>query len=134
MGARARQALIACAIGMAFAGCRANDSGGAAEAAQRLYAAATAGEGAAACEVLSEATRQQLEQDEQKPCAQAVLGLRLSGSRPIRTSAYITDAKVDLDGGDSVFLEETPEGWRVTAAGCRPVPDQEAPYDCEVDS
>jgi hypothetical protein len=134
MGARARQVLMAGAIGLALTGCGANDSGGAAEAAERLYAAATDGEGAAACEWLSEATREQLEQDEQRPCAEAIVGLRLSGSRPIGTSTYITDAKVDLDGGDSVFLEETPDGWRVTAAGCKPVPDQEAPYDCEVES
>ena len=55
-------------------------------------------------------------------------------SEYLQFALYITDAKVDLDGGDSVFLEETPAGWRVTAAGCKPVPDQEAPYDCEIES
>jgi hypothetical protein len=50
------------------------------------------------------------------------------------TDAAITEAKVDLDGGDSVFVEETPDGWRVGAAGCKPVNDQEAAYDCEVES
>jgi hypothetical protein len=35
---------------------------------------------------------------------------------------------------DEQFLEETGDGWRVTAAGCRPAPGREAPYDCEVDS
>jgi hypothetical protein len=57
-----------------------------------------------------------------------------SGERAVGTSAFITEAKVDLDGGDSVFVEETPEGWLVSAAGCRPVSEQEAPYDCEVES
>jgi hypothetical protein len=135
MGARrALQAMTICGIGVALTGCGANDAGGAADAAERLYAAASDGDGTTACEWLSEDTREQLEQGEQKPCAEAIVGLELSGSRSTKTSAYVTDAKVDLDGGDSVFLEETPGGWRVTAAGCKPVPDQEAPYECEVES
>ncbi|HYI98834.1 MAG TPA: hypothetical protein VEX36_04025 [Thermoleophilaceae bacterium] len=119
---------------MTLAGCGAHDADGAADAAEQLYTAAKGGDGAAACEWLSADTREQLEQDEQKPCLEAIVALELSGSRSTKTSAYITEAKVDLDGGDSVFLEETPSGWRVTAAGCKPVPDQEAPYECEVES
>ena len=134
MGARALQALTMCGIGLALAGCGANDADGAADAAERLYAAATGGEGAAACEWLSDDAREQLELDEQKPCAEAIVGLELSGSHSAKTSAYVSEAKVDLDGGDSVFLEETADGWRVTAAGCKPVRDQEAPYECEVES
>ena len=70
-----------------------------------------------------------------KPCPEAVLALKLSGARVTAEQAYVTEAKVETDGGDSVFLEETgDDGWLVTAAGCRPTPDQEAPYDCEVES
>jgi hypothetical protein len=33
--------------------------------------------------------------------------------------------------GDTVFLTETPSGWRVTAAACEP--RGEMPYDCRVE-
>jgi hypothetical protein len=135
MGA-ARQGtlLVAMGVGLALGGCGAADSSGAADAAERLYAAYAADDGAAACAELSEDTRRQLVKDERKPCAEAVLGLDLSGERAVGEQAYVTQAKVDLDAGDSVFLEETDHGWRVTAAGCTPVPEHEAPYDCEVES
>lgn len=135
MGALPAPALVVVAVtGLVLAGCGAGEPRGAAASAERLYAAVAAQDGAAACAVLSEDTRLQLESDERRPCAEAVLELQLSGERATETEAYVTEAKVDLDGGDSVFLEETPAGWRVTAAGCRPMPGDETPYDCEVES
>jgi len=136
MGALLPKALLTMgiAIAMAITGCGATDPEGASRAAERFYAAASAKDGDAACEELSETTRKELERDEQKPCREAVLMLQLSGRRAVRTSAYVTQAKVDLDGGESAFLEETPHGWRVTAAGCKPTPGPETPYDCEVES
>ena len=130
----APKALLTIGVAVSLAGCGAADPDAASETAERFYAAAQAEDGAGACGQLGEATREQLERDEGEPCAEAVLGLRLTGGRATGTSAYMTEAKVDLDGGDSVFLEETGAGWRVTAAGCRPVSDQEAPYECEVES
>lgn len=127
-------ALLGAMAALAVSGCGATDSDSARAAAERFYGAFAAKDGAAACEQLSESTREQLVEDEQKPCEQAVLGLKLSGERAVADQAYITESKVELDGGDSAFLEETPDGWRVTAAGCKPVDEQEAPYDCEVES
>lgn len=129
--------LLGClAIGIAslVSGCGATDGAGASAAAERLYAAVNAGDGAAACASLSEDTRVQLVRDERKPCPEAILSLDLSGARSVAASAYVTEAKVELDGGDSVFLEETDDGWKVSAAGCRPTPGSETPYDCEVES
>ncbi len=136
MGATSSRSLLALAgVALALTGCGATDSDGAADAAERLYTAYADRDGAAACATLSDDTRQQLVEDEGKPCEEAVLALDLSGTRVIGKQAYMTEAKVETDGGDSVFLEETgAHGWLVTAAGCRPVPDQEAPYDCEVES
>jgi hypothetical protein len=134
MKALANRALPSLLLLAALAGCGATDPDGAADAAERLYAAHADRDGAAACAMLTEDTREQLVQDEGKPCEEAVLSLKLSGERASATDAAITEAKVDLDGGDSVFVEETPEGWRVGAAGCKPVPDEEAAYDCEVES
>jgi hypothetical protein len=42
---------------------------------------------------------------------------------------YADAAEVQLSGGDTVFLSDTREGWRVDAVGCRPRGD--GPYDCE---
>jgi hypothetical protein len=126
--------LVIAGLGLALVGCGAADSGGAADAAERLYAAYSDDDGVAACATLGDDAREQLVEDERKPCPEAVLGLKLSGTRPIAEQAYVGEAKVDIEGGDSVFLEETSDGWQVTAAGCRPAPSQEAPYDCEVGS
>jgi len=135
MGAKRKWVLVLVAgVGFALAGCGATDSEGARDAAERLYVAYSDDDGAAACDTLSDDTREQLVKDEQKPCPEAVLELDLSGTATVGAEAYVTEAKVETDGGDSVFLEETGDGWRVTAAGCRPAPGREAPYDCEVDS
>jgi hypothetical protein len=128
------KALLLAGVALLLVGCGATDSNGARATAERFYGAAAAEDGADACAVLSDSTREQLVEDEGKPCEEAVLDLKLSGERATGTGAYMTEAKVDLDGGDSVFLEETADGWRVTAAGCQPVDDEEAPYDCEVES
>ena len=50
----------------------------------------------------------------------------------VSTQVFGLSAKVDLADGKSVFLEETPAGWRVSAAGCTPVGGDE-PYECEVE-
>lgn len=135
MGAKRNWTLLVVAgVGLALAGCGATDSEGASDATERLYVAYSDDDGAAACATLSDDTREQLVEDEQKPCPEAVLELDLSGKATVGAEAYITEAKVKTDGGDSVFLEETGDGWRVTAAGCRPAPGREAPYDCEVES
>jgi hypothetical protein len=134
MGANPQAALLLLGIGLALTGCGATDTGGAADAAERLYAAYSREDGAAACATLSDDTRQQLVEDQQKPCAEAVLELKLSGTRTTAEEAYVSEAKVETDGGDSVFLEETADGWLVSAAGCRPAPGPESPYDCEVES
>jgi hypothetical protein len=40
---------------------------------------------------------------------------------------------VALRGGDVVYRETTPRGWRISAAGCRD-PAYEKPADCELES
>lgn len=134
MGATRQRALLIIGVGLALTGCGATDSDGATDAAERLYGAYAEQDGAAACATLSDDTREQLVKDEQLPCAEAVLELKLSGTRATAAEAYLTEAKVETDGGDSVFVEETGDGWLVTAAGCRPAPGRESPYDCELES
>jgi hypothetical protein len=86
-----------------------------------------------ACARLSADTRKALEQQKSAPCARAVVQLDLSGRRAHSARVYSVDAAVELTRGDTVFLQDTPQGWRISAAGCRPQARGE-PADCEVAS
>jgi hypothetical protein len=59
--------------------------------------------------------------------------LDLYGRRVHSVRVYSTDAAVELVHGDTVFLQATKQGWRISAAGCRPQPHGE-PANCEVQS
>ena len=132
MGPRA--AAAACLLFIATAGCgtgeRADD---AAAVTERFHAALEANDGAAACDELSEETASKLEQQEKKPCEEAILGLELPrGGTVADTRVDVTSAVATLAEGDSDFLDEGPDGWKIAAAGCVPtVPDQ--PYECELE-
>jgi hypothetical protein len=128
-----RAALVTCALVLASAGCGSGDDRDQASAvAGQLYAAVRAGDGAQACAQLSPKTREALERDESKACPEAIEELDLSGGELGAVSVYETDARVIFKGGDTVFLDRTPEGWRVSAAGCKP--KGELPAECEVES
>ncbi len=102
---------------------------------EQFYAAVADKDGEAACSQLGKDTLTELEKQEREPCPKAVLGLKLSGSKAADASVYVTSARVELLKGDTVFLDEESDGWKIAAAGCKPAgdPDQE-PYDCEVES
>jgi hypothetical protein len=119
---------------LALTGCgRAGDRIEVRGTAEGFYAAVARHDGARACTLLSADTRKAFEQQESAPCARAVVHLDLSGSRAHIVRVYSTDAAVELIRGDTVFLQDTPQGWRVDAAGCRPQARGE-PADCEVAS
>jgi hypothetical protein len=123
---RARVAgLAVCAVGLAFAGCGTGaDQREVRAAAERFYAAVKAHEGGAACALLSEPP---------PDCTNAVLKLSLHGTKATSVGVYATAAQVHLDGGDTVFLGFTRNGWRIDAVGCRTVPGG-GPLECEEES
>jgi hypothetical protein len=123
--------LAACAL---VTGCGTADSRRDAEAvAERFHAALAERDGATACEQLGEDTVSALEQQEERPCEEAILGLDLpEGGAAARADVEVTDASVVISSGGTVFLDEHPEGWRISAAGCRPKAP-ELPYDCELE-
>ncbi|MGY1751606.1 hypothetical protein [Blastococcus sp. SYSU D01042] len=88
------------------------------------------GDPAERCELLAPATRAALEQDAAAPCGEAIGELPLPGGGVTSVAVWGGDAQVRI-GGDVVFLTETSDGWRVTAAACEP--RSERPYDCEVE-
>jgi len=128
--------LLVCGAVTFLAGCGSQREQDASQVAKRFYSAVAAKDGAAACSQLSEDAVAKLESEEKARCPDAVLELDLGlpGGDDRSTSVYLTTAKVDLSGGDSVFLDQTGNGWRVSAAGCQPQPGEEKPYDCEVEA
>jgi hypothetical protein len=122
--------LMVCVLVVGATGCGTSaDRDQARSAAQTLYAAVQRHDGAAACAQMSPSLRAQLVDDEGSPCARAVLKLKLQGRRPAAVRVYADAAEVRLAGGDTVFLGDTREGWRVEAVGCRP--HGPGPYECE---
>jgi hypothetical protein len=129
-----RHVLHLALIALAVAACgRSGDRTSVRAAAESFYADVAGQDGARACRWLSTDTRQALEKDESEPCARAVEHLELSGRRARRVEVHSTNAAVTLRGGDTVYLETTPQGWRISAAGCRD-PAYDKPADCEVES
>jgi hypothetical protein len=97
--------------------------------AQRFSDAVAQRDGAVACAQLSPDLRAQLVEDESATCSKAVLKLRLHGRRAGVVRVYATSALVRLVAGDTLFLGDTAQGWRLEAVGCRPRAGR--PYDCE---
>lgn len=103
--------------------------------ARSFYAALDAGDGAAACRLLADPTRRELEASAGEPCARAILQQHVgeaSGRPHART--YASMALVRW-AQETTFLARFGDGWRVFAAGC--APDATSPrdadrYDCDV--
>ena len=127
-------ALGACLV-LAAPGCGASDrASDAAAVAERFHSAIGREDGGAACAELSEETASALEQQEDAPCEEAVLGLELPGEgTAAKTDVYVTTASVVLAEGGATFLDEGSQGWKVSAAGCTPTAPN-LPYDCELES
>ncbi|HEX2232241.1 MAG TPA: hypothetical protein VHG69_02635 [Thermoleophilaceae bacterium] len=118
---------------LAVAGCgTAERERDAAAVVERFHAALGQEDGPAACEELGEQTRSELESREQAPCEEAILTLDLpKGGRPVNARVYQTSAAVDLAEGGTDFLDESSQGWTISAAGCQPTAPEQ-PYDCEL--
>jgi hypothetical protein len=131
-----RQLAVVAVAALGLAGCgRGDDRQAVGVVTERFVRAVAGGEGERACAQLSDGARAALERDESKPCAEAVgeLEEKVGTSEVTRAEVFATTAKVDLADGQSAFLELTPRGWRLAAAGCRPEGAEE-PYQCEVEA
>jgi hypothetical protein len=129
--ARALCAALAAAAAGGLGACRDDDAEAVRTTAVRFHAAVAAHQGAVACRELTDAAVDELETSRRRPCARAVLRLGLDAARPLRERVFENNASVDLTGGQTVFLDHTDEGWRISAAGCEPRHEQ--PYDCELE-
>jgi hypothetical protein len=129
-----KPAVFACLLALPLTAC---GTGGrerdAATVAERFHAALEQDDGQAACAELNPETASKLEQEEQKPCEEAITSLELpKGGSVADTRVYLTSAFAAL-AGSADFLDKSSEGWWISAAGCKPTePGQ--PYDCELEN
>jgi hypothetical protein len=127
---RFRHFVVAAAVAVTVSGCAGAQDSAVTSAASQLLAAAGAGDGAAACELLAPAARTELEDTTGKPCERAILDEDLEpGSEAVEVEVFDTMAQVVL-GQETMFLSRFDGRWLVVAAGCTPVPGH--PYDCSI--
>jgi hypothetical protein len=86
--------VLACLVAASIAACGSGErERDAAAVSERFHAALQAGDGQAACDLLNEETASKLEQQERKPCDQAILGLGLpKGGTVAATGVYVPRA------------------------------------------
>lgn len=130
-----KPAVFACLLALPLAACGTGSRDrDAAAVAERFHAALEQGDGQAACAELNPETASKLEQQEKKPCEQAITSLEIpKGGSVADTRVYMTSAFASLAEGTVDFLDESSEGWWISAAGCTPT-EPEQPYDCELEN
>jgi hypothetical protein len=126
--------VLACLLTLPLAACgTAGREREAAAVAERFHTALERGDGRAACAELSEGTASKLEQEEMKPCEEAILELDLpTGGTVAFRRVEMRSAITALADGGVDFLNQGPSGWSISAAGCRPTAP-ERPYECELE-
>lgn len=129
-GCTATWGVLLGALLLTTAGCGSERDATVERVAKDFYAAVAREDGAAACELLAPTTRDELAQSSGTPCSTAVLEQDVPAAGEAQgVNVYGAAGKVELDG-DTAFLGEFPEGWRVTAVACTARPSE--PYDCQV--
>ncbi len=129
-GSTATRGVVLGALLLLTAGCGGERDATVEQVAEDFYAAVAREDGAAACELLAPATRDELERSSGKPCSTAVLEEDVPQAGEARdVNVYGAAGEVELER-DTAFLGEFPEGWRVTAVSCTARPSE--PYDCQV--
>jgi hypothetical protein len=102
----------------------------------RFYDAVSRHDGAQACAQLGEATVKALERQSGQSCRSIVTRLDVGSGQIAGAQVAATSARVELRGGVSAFLDREPDGWRITAVGCRAQdgPPTERPMECEAEA
>jgi hypothetical protein len=121
---------LASVVVLACAGCGSDISTAVSNTAERFYGAVASGNGAAACALLAPLTVHEVQQSEQEPCGTAIMDEDIpAAGQVIGQKRFGDQAQVRLRG-DTAFLAQFADGWKVVAAAC--TPRGELPYDCKV--
>jgi hypothetical protein len=101
-----------------------------------FYDAVRSDDAEAACAQLSPDTLTALESQTSQSCAGVITRLDYAGGDISGVGVYLTNAKVDLSGGESVFLSKDDGQWLLSALACKAEagPPREQPMDCEVEA
>jgi hypothetical protein len=99
---------------------------------ERFFTALEQHDGRRACAQLTEDAASAVEQQERRPCNDAILSLEIEPGEPGGVDIEVNSGKVALPHGQAVFLDETAQGWRISAAGCKPATG--GPYECELEA
>lgn len=127
-------AVLALLVGLAGCG-REGARADARAVAERFFAAVESGDGDTACEQLSPDTRAELESQEQADCREAITKLQLEGGTVSSLDVFVMNAVVELSSGETAYLDDGAEGWRLSAIGCKPQEKPvDRPADCELES
>jgi hypothetical protein len=111
--------------------CGANLSSPSSHAAEEFYRAIAAEDGAAACALLAPQTREEVEDSAEAPCRTAILDEDIPAAGAVADlHQYGGQAQVRFTG-DTAFLAQFDNGWKVVAAAC--TPRGERPYNCKVE-
>ena len=97
--------------------------------------AVEAGRGEDACTRLSDALVGQIESEAGDDCRNAVKELDLGRGEAVDANVFGVNAVVELDDGQRDFLGREPDGWRLSALGCKREPSRptDAPLTCEAE-
>ncbi len=120
---------------LALTGCGTSDDRDQARATvERFYEAIRTGDSEAACNELGESLFEQVESQTQQSCRGVITRFEYEGGSIDRVEVYVTNAKVDLDSGESAFLSRESSGWKLSAIGCKAEKGKPAdrPFECEV--
>lgn len=134
-GARGLVLLSLCGAGLTLGACSASDGRArAVTTVERFYDAIRGGRGEDACSLLSAPAFEQIESQSGQPCRDVIARLRYGGGTIVDAEVFVTNAKVDMLGGESAFLSQEPAGWKLTAVGCRAEAGKprDHPLDCEL--
>ena len=103
---------------------------------ERFYEAVREDDGQAACRQLGKSLREQVESQTGQECRAAITRFDYDGGAVVGAEVYVTNAKVDLRGGESAFLAQESGAWKLSAIACTAEDGKPAdrPFDCEAES
>jgi hypothetical protein len=123
--------VLALALGCGLSGCAGPSDSGPRRAASDFATAWAQRDGAAVCDLLAPETAAEVAQSAGTSCAAGVLDEQLPREAAPEQLQVWGRAAQARSTTDTLFLARLPDGWRVTAAGCRPQSGK--PYDCQLE-
>jgi len=120
------------AASLLAAGCAPVETGAASQTAADFQSRVAAGDWTAACTLLSDRARSQLETTAARSCPAGLAAVRLPTGSVAAVQVWGHNAVARSDD-EALFLSRFSTGWRVVAAGCTSR-GEDQPYACAVRS